>query len=412
MNGQIKKCGPGNILLIISLLLSMGVFSYRIYSNYYQMPIDYLIFLKTARDFQDTGMLYKRVDDYTEKYGPSAAIYKFPPPFQLAFVPLAKLPREVNQLTYIKPLLIGMYILSLILLYRHLAANVLTSGKQRFYFGSLLLITACWFMPFFESIRWLLAEIPILLILIMAFVMEKKGKILAFFSGAAIAFISCIKIYPAFMAGNFLRQKNYPGLTGLISGVLIAFLASIYFFGIEEHIFYFSHILPVLLNEEITTKWINLNFEKFLFSMGIISETKGWIFATIRLIFISAFIALLIKQHKRLVNNAFLAFSFFICTMFFCFPNYWPQYQIYLLIPIAYLIASYLKNQEKPAWAAILGIGVIPLFFPDNLWNNPPVLKIPIMSLISLIFYEARSLSTITLWLLTAREILMLKKLP
>src|SRR5690606_6027170 len=137
MSGSNKTYKLPKIFLIIVLLFSCAVFTYRVYSHYYQMPIDYLIFLKTAKDFQETGKLYQRVENYPEQYGPSAAIYKFPPPFQLAFVPLAKLPQEINQLSLLKPLLIGMYLLSLLLLYRYIAGNYLAAGEQRFYFGAL-----------------------------------------------------------------------------------------------------------------------------------------------------------------------------------------------------------------------------------------------------------------------------------
>jgi len=405
MNVKKKSYDIGKFLLVAGLLFSITVFGYRVYSHYYQMPIDYLIFLKSGRDFQDSGKLYQRAENYTEKYGPSAAIYKFPPPFQLAFVPLAKLPREVNQLAFIKPLLIGMYMLSIWLIYRLAARELTLSDEQRFYFSSFLTIISAWFMPFFESIRWLLAEIPILLILITSFMLAQKGRMASVMSGMLIAFVSCIKIYPAFMAGNMFREKNYAGLTGIVVGGVITLLASIHFFGIEEHIFYFQQILPILLNEDITTKWINLNIEKFLYSTGIISEANGTIFSISRVIFISIFLGMLIKYRNTLTNHAFLVFSFFITTMFFCFPNYWPQYQIYLVIPVAYLIASYLKVGAKPGWTLALGLATMVMFVPDDLWKNPLILKAPILSSVSLLLYETRSLATVCLWLLLAREI-------
>jgi len=399
----------GKILLLIALLLSVTAFGYRVYSDYYQMPIDYLIFLKSARDFQETGKLYQRTENYEQKYGPSSAIYKFPPPFQLAFVPLAKLPREVNQLSFIKPLLIGMYLLSLFILYRHIREIMLLTGEQRFYFLSALLITASWFMPFFESLRWLLAEIPILLFLMAGFLLERKGKLGSYISGTAIAFLACIKIYPAFMAGNLLREKNYPALAGLITGGFTVLLLSIYVFGIDEHIFYADNILPVLLNEPVISKWVNLNLEKFIYSLGLIPEVTGTIFSINRIVIISIFLGLLLKHHNRLLKNQFLAFSFFISTMFFCFPNYWPQYQIYLIIPLGYLMASYLKNPNHGIWLSLLILATFVLFIPDNLWKNSLILHSQILSIISIVLYETRSLSTLIIWVLIAREIHLLR---
>lgn len=412
MSGEKAKYGVGRILLIIGLLFSLAVFGYRVYSNYYQMPIDFLIFLKSGRDFQESGKLYQRAENYTEKYSPSAAIYKFPPPFQLALVPLAKMPRSINQLVFIKPLLIGIYVLSIFLLYRLLATEFMLSGQQRFYFATLLTITSAWFMPFFESIRWLLAEIPLLLIFITSFIFIGKNRITSILSGMLIAFASCIKIYPVFMAGNLLKERNRWGLAGFFAGLAITASASVYFFGMDEHVFYINHILPVLLNEEVASKWINLNLEKFLFSMGLISEISGNIFFISRILFLSIFVILLVKYRKELLGNAFLEFSFYITTMFFCFPNYWPQYQIYLIIPMAYLMASYLKTGAFTARPVMLMMAAIVLFIPDNLWNSMLILKVPVFSIISLLLYEARSLATIFIWLLLAREIHALKNSP
>lgn len=373
------------------------------------MPIDYLIFLKSGRDFQETGLLYQRAENYKEKYSPSAAIYKFPPAFQLVFYPLAKLPREINQISFIKPLLIGMYGLSLFFLYRLVSRELSLSREESFYFASLLTIISAWFMPFFESIRWLLAEIPILLILISSFILARKGGSASTLSGILMAFIASIKVYPVFMAANLLRERDYAGLAGFFIGLIIILLAALYVFGIDENIFYFTKIFPILISEEVTSKWINLNFEKFLFAVGIIPEVSGTIFSISRVLFLSMFITILYKCRRDLLNKAFLAFSFFITTMFFCFPNYWPQYQIYLIIPIAYLLASYLKKWGGSVWLVMLIMSIVVLFVPDNLWKNTLFIQAPILSLITLVLYEARALATIFLWILLAREILALK---
>src|SRR5690606_25514226 len=108
-----------------------------------------------------------------------------------------------------------------------------------------------------------------------------------------------------------------------------------------------------------------------------------------------AFWVILARHHKQLREHPLLAFSFFICTMFFCFPNYWPQYQIYLIIPVAYLLANYLKTPPKRICAISLGIAILTLFIPHNLWQNPLVNQVFLMPLLSMFLYEARALATV-----------------
>jgi len=360
-------------LLVILSLASIFSFAYRNHSSFYETPIDFLIFIHAGDNFKTTGQLYERADNYADKYHPSAAIYKFPPAFQLMLMPLLELPESINAQAFMRLLLTGMYVLSLALLFFYIRHHFKLRAEQTLYFGATLTIIGCWFMPFFESIRWLLTEIPLLLLFIVSFLLLTKNRFSSGTSGALLAYAACAKIYPLFLFGYHLFQsflhKKSAAIWGFIAGVIGTLALALYFYGIDEHAFYLKNILPVLLNEPITDKWVNLNIEKFLFVTGVIPKVTGSIFPIIRALFVGGLVLCLFSFRQPLAKKEWLVFSLFATTMFFCFPNYWPQYQIYLIIPIAFLSATYIKN-NKPFLLAVLLISISTLFVPDLLWKT------------------------------------------
>jgi hypothetical protein len=341
--------------------------------NFYQTPIDFLIFLRAGETYKESGQLYERSDNYAEHYHPSAAIYKFPPAFELMITPLTHLPADMNAQVFMRLLLTAMYVLSLLLLFFYLQRHLKLKGLQTFYFASALTIIACWLMPFFESIRWLLTEIPLLLLFIASFLLCTKNRFAAASSGALMAYAASAKIYPVFLFAYHLYlsllQKKWAALWGFIAGLIVSLAAALYFYGLAEHLFYLKNILPVLLQEPVTDKWVNLNLEKFLFITGFIPEVSGHIFSITRPIFVGGLLAVLFIYRASAQKHQLLFFSFFITTMFFCFPNYWPQYQVFLIIPIAYLLADAIKHHDRLTLGLLL-LTTVPLFIPDLLWRS------------------------------------------
>ena len=421
-------------LLIVITLASLFTFALRNQRGFYQIPIDFLIFIRSNETFKATGQLYERAENYADKYHPSAAIYKFPPAFQLMIKPLLLLPANINAQLFMRSLLTGMYVLSLCLLFFYLKQHLQLKGEQTLVYACLLTSIGCWFMPFFESIRWLLVEIPLLLLFITSFLLSTKKGLASVLSGALLAYAACAKIYPLFLLGYplylALLQKNRNLLWGFVAGCLLTLAAALSVFGLGEHLFYLQHIVPTLLHEPITEKWVNLNLEKFLFVTGVIPEISGHAFTIIRLVFLSGLLAVLWLYRQTLAKHHFLVFSLFITTMFFCFPNYWPQYQVFLLVPVAYLLGSSIKNQSHTALVWLLVI-VTPLFVPDLLWqsildwditrqgldiemigkeaylqgNNLTLLKYSPATWLFYYLYEYRALVPVALWLWQVRQI-------
>lgn len=357
-----------NFLTILLLLLSMAslaISAWRVSQNFYQTPIDFLIFLKAGKDFQEHGRLYQRAENIQEKYHPSAAIFKFPPAFQLALIPLLDVPKHVDLLLIMKLSFIGLYALSLGFLFVYLKNHFSLSQKAQLYFGCLLTIISCWTMSFYECLRWLLTEIPLLFIFVSSFVLLQHKRYRPMLSGALLAYAACIKIYPAFLLGYLAIQRHSWAVLGAVIGTIIVSFLSLWIFGIQEHIFYATKLLPVLLDEPVISKWINLNLEKFLYGFGVIDDITGYWFQAFRLLFLSGLLWIGLKNQRYWLQEPLSGFSMFVTTMFFCFPNYWPQYQIFLLIPITYLLASYFKKQSTCSIIMLI-IAITPLFIADS----------------------------------------------
>jgi hypothetical protein len=357
------------LILLAASVASIVTFSHRNQRTLYQTPIDFLIFLHAGESYKESGQLYLRSENYADAYHPSAAIYKFPPAFQLIIKPFLYLPEDGSSQVFMRLLFTGIYILSLCLLFFYIRHHFKLKGLQLFYFATTLGIVSCWFMPFFESVRWLLAEIPLLLIFVLSFILLSKPRLPAAISGALMAFAACIKIYPAFLFAYHLLQKKRAAYAGFIIGLGITLAISVMLFGIAEHIFYIKNILPVLLHEPITEKWVNLNLEKFLFITGFIPEVTGKVFTITRILFVSGMLGIVFIYRAIAQKNELMFFAFFITTMFFCFPNYWPQYQIFLIIPIAYLAANAIKHHDRTT-LTLLFLAISPLFIPDLLWQQ------------------------------------------
>jgi hypothetical protein len=415
---------------VLLALVSLASFAYRNHKDFYQTPIDFLIFLRAGDNFQHSGHLYERADNYADKYHPTAAIYKFPPAFQLMLMPLNHLPANINLHVFTRLLLTGMYGVSLLMIFFYLKKNLSLKKETLFYFVALFIIIACWFMPFYECIRWLLTEIPLLLLFVLSFLLLGKYRVFSGFSGTLMAYATCAKIYPAFLFSYHLLRKS-PGVGwGFVIGSLLTLGASLYFYGLPEHLFYLQNILPVLLREPVSDKWVNLNLENFLFQIGCLPEVTGKIFRITRLAFVGAGLLVLLRHSGDSGKNQFLLFCFCMTTMFFCFPNYWPQYQIFLILPVACLLAYALRYQQAFRLLLLLLVTAT-LCVPDLLWkqvlewdlarqglemdmvgresyeqgNGITLLKYSPLTWLLYYGYTCRALAPVALWLLQALQL-------
>ena len=122
------------LMCVISTLLSVASFAYRNQQSLYLTPIDFLVFLRAGQVYKENGQLYQRAGNYTDKYHPSASIFKFPPAFQLMFLPLNQFQGNVKLHIYTRLILTLFYITSIALLFTHLKIRLGLNKDQTTYF--------------------------------------------------------------------------------------------------------------------------------------------------------------------------------------------------------------------------------------------------------------------------------------
>ena len=74
-----------------------------------------------------------------------------------------------------------------------------------------------------------------------------------------LSYVALIKIYPAFMLVYFIVRRQWKVIEGCVYGGLFFVLLSVSLFGWQEHFYYLTVVLPVLLHEAISLQDTNLN---------------------------------------------------------------------------------------------------------------------------------------------------------
>jgi len=284
---------------------------------------DWYLFIGQAKTFLSTHMLYERD---LSLYEPSAAIYKFPPLFVSILVFFLKLGcREAAIRTSTQAICFFCYFAALFICLR------LTGNKNKFYLIPSGLILAFTFEPFFDNYDSGQMEIYILLLLALSLLCFTRQR--DFLAGFLVGIAAAIKIYPIYFAGYYAAKRKYLALGGVSAGIASTLALSVFVAGWAEHLFYFMHIMPVLMTEAISGKGENLSLGHFLVHLNFSMATAGWM----GLLFLSLpLLAIFCEPANR--ERPTIWFSVLIVIFLLATKNSWWNYQILLLIPISILL--------------------------------------------------------------------------
>ncbi|MCB1616104.1 MAG: DUF2029 domain-containing protein [Pseudomonadales bacterium] len=385
-------------LLMLVCLLAAISFGVRVASEYRGgLPVDMLIFRKAALDFWQTGELYDRPENvphekYIEHpYEPGAPIYKFPPAFQLALAPWVKnnAVKPGTLFAWLRSIMIVLYALSVFLMLNYFyrmyfsrkAAGAYSGLWAARYFILPAFIGACIFYPFFNAYQALVAEIPLLFLFLLFFLlMDKRPSMAGFF----LAYSSLIKIYPAFIGLVLLYTKNRRAIiSSIVSGLLIAGFC-FYYFGFTENMFYLQEILPALLKEPVIVENKNLSLESWLVFHGFREQITGSVFQSVRLLAL-LYLAWQFYCLSTVKANRAVVFSLTLSVLLLCLPNYWVQYQLFLLFPLFHLLAVSVSVNNPRLTSMVLVCFVC--FVPDVSWYgklaslSPSLQQVPVEQL-------------------------------
>jgi hypothetical protein len=359
---------PGEITLRVllygMLVLSLAQFSYRVsacFGTYFS--VDMPLFLQVAYDYLANHVLYIRATDLPQYYQPGAGVYKYPPLFQLTLVPwFAQGWPEDVYFTLLRVTMLLMYLVAATMIARK-TASLAGAGTSPHLFYASAAITALWFIPFHAS-HGVVVEIFVLCLASLFVCFYSRHT---FLSGFWLGMATMLKIYPVFLLLIPLTGRNHRNLAGFIAACIISTLLTIAYFGLDENIFFFFKLLPILLSEHMSQYGSNMNIEVFLRAKGVISQSLP-LFNVQRLLVLSVLAAVAYRYRNDVEKNIMLLSSLWVCAMLLCLSNYWLQYQLMLILPLIVLLGHAIHTRSH--WQlASLSLVIITMSIDDN-WSD------------------------------------------
>lgn len=357
-------------------LLSLWRASDHVITLMQEEPFDHAIFAHTGHDFWQTGTLYPRVAEPYPTFMPGAAVFKFPPMYQLAIAPWVK--HGITQQYYLTCYLgaLALYVSAVLLIIRHATSctrHITQQNTSRTTLFALLATTfAALYEPFYNSFTLLTGELLILFCCTVACLCLTTRPALA---GFMIATAACTKLYPAFMLLAAVLLPTWPSRSRYIAGFAIGMAwwcgLSLAVFGWQEHAYYLQHVLPVLLQEKPMSLAGNLNPLFFIFQNGITHVFATQAFNGIRWLTLAGCLFVLYLHRKYRTGSSsphhtLLFTCLLMTTMVIWLANSWIQYQL-LLLPSALIALRLCLLHNKPGWLAFVGFVTLILLSSEEL---------------------------------------------
>jgi hypothetical protein len=147
----------------------------------------------------------------------------------------------------------------------------------------------------------------------------------------------------------FIFRKDKQAIAGFSIGFIAISIASIFFIGIDESIFYVKHILPVLLVEKPIYHVQNTTIEAMLEFENIIKGMPGNITAIVKLMTLVLIGINGYWLHSRLADKQciLIFIGMLISAILLTISNYWPQYQIILIVPLLCALAYSIQTHSN-----------------------------------------------------------------
>lgn len=345
-------------LLLIALLVCV----WRL-ATLAELRFDTEIYYNALRKFEWLGMMYNRGDGGLTTpevlFKPSSPVYKFSPLYLAWMLPI---PRTVSEAGFYA-IYCGFQLVfalgSAFILIK--AASQISSTKKAFFTTLIVFLLSA---PLYEVLRATAAENLLIFVFLLSFyVSDKYPKI----SGFMLAYTAMIKIYPAFMLLYFLANKQWNVAKGFLFGAVFFGLLSVILFGWQENFYYLFTVLPVLLQESVSMKDLNLNLWTFLephISMAHIQQ----VFNTWRFLVLMALAAVCVKVDFS-KENKLIFFGIFLIVMQLMLPNYWVWYMAYLQVPVVVACCILLQRRQYVLFFASVLLAA--MVVNDRSWIDP-----------------------------------------
>lgn len=325
--------------------------------------IDTPTFIAQAGFFMDSGKLYSnplKEGGELDGFEPSAPWYKFPPAYLLAYMPWApaidldyeRYGKTLNALSRdIWAVHVIRYLLSLSVIL------VLLNSKKSKYFLLNGMVMGLLFTPVFESLYGLIFDNLLLFSLAIILLLNKSGK--NELAGVVIGTLSMFKLYPAILILWAIAVKNLKMVAYFIAACFLLLLVSLSVFGLDNHLFFYTRLLPVLLNETSVADTGNFSLGSLFVQHWENKHIAMWYFGVFKTLILAATAAVLWVHGRHddgCVRYAAIKLSLIVCAMLLYLPNYWGNYQLILILPVLTLLAGAYADYRGSFWQGVVAV--------------------------------------------------------
>ncbi len=315
-------------------------------------PFDHAIFTQAGHDFWRSGQFYPRVNEPYPTFLPGAAVFKFPPVYQLFIAPWVKdgITANYYRASYLFCLFCytsGILLLCRFILQKNAQPALSVTSCFKLCMTGLIIAIACVFEPFFNGFMLLVGEIPIFFCCVLTLTLLDKKPAQA---GACLALATTTKLYPVFMLLYAMSVLTAPHrnrfMAGFFAGAILLGTMTLLVFGWQEPLYYLTHILPTLLQEHPMGISENMSVIFFFFPDGITHVFAENVFLAIRLLTLGTLGWMVFRYRRYSSDNDALLYGLFITSMIICLANYWIQYEVLLLIPALLALITSLQRRQ------------------------------------------------------------------
>jgi hypothetical protein len=333
---------------------------------------DLQIFIAAGNRLNNNGPLYNRPDPPTlptvqSVYRPSAAVFKFPPAFQLQLKPFSGSQPTRAFFRNIRILMVIAYFAACVLIANNvLKQQEISERSTALLFAAITAIIATSSDGLKLCIFLINYEIPIFFLLSIAFLLSRKKGII---SGAIIGYLAATKIYPAYMATYFLATRDIKKLAAFLASIIFFCIAAYLVFGAQENSFYFREVFPTIMSEGVAQLYYNVSLGGMLAEVSGNLKAANTIFQILRLLFTIATAVILICNLPERSGERIEVFSILMVLMIISMPNYWQAYQV-MLFPAFCIATKKVLMSPGITNSALLLLSIASMSIDINAWAS------------------------------------------
>lgn len=351
--------------VLLALMAALALYHFCL-ATYHTLLIGFAdidVFLYTLMSYMRNGWLYLSGEPLSLTYEAGRSVLKFPPLYVVPYMPWVSA-EGIDQNIY--KLLFCLHVFRYTVVFLLCGFCLGPYKNPRWWLALAIVFSFC--APFYEALYGLTFDNLLLFLLVLSLVLLRLRQ--RFLPVLLLTYAASAKLYPAIQLVPFLINRNWRMVVYSVICLALWMLVSISIFGFAPHEFYFFHILPVLLREDILCETGNLAI-----AAKFCSSPQSWLF--LKIFFVAATLAVVWqavkKFHRGNLDSHFwgeqgLLYAFVVCLPLLIMQNVWGNYQMVLLLPICMLLGyastqcGYVKYLAlSAAWLAWL-----PLTVSDN----------------------------------------------